>query len=226
MDAMSRLTGQVPGTLPDPLDPRPIAGWKGTAYLRNVVRNPRIIVGDFSYYDDSRGPEHFEARCVRYLFDHLDDRLVIGNFVAIAQGVQFIMNGASHPMGGFSTFPFGMFGFGVGVEPALPAPAGRGDTSIGNDVWIGREAVIMPGVTVGDGAIIGTRAVVARDVPPYAVVTGNPGRVTRLRFDAATIAQLQSIGWWNWPIAHIKAHLAAIAGADLAALQAAASRLP
>jgi virginiamycin A acetyltransferase len=210
---------------PDPADPRPIPGWKGTAYLRNVVRNPRIVAGDFSYYDDSRGPEHFEARCVRYLFDFLDDRLVIGRFVAIAQGAQFIMNGANHPMGGFSTYPFEMFGF---RQPAgrNPEPSGsRGDTVIGNDVWIAREAVIMPGVTVGDGAIIGTRAVVARDVPPYAVVVGNPGRVMRLRFDAATIAELQSIGWWNWPIAHIKAHVTAIAGADIAALRAAAREL-
>jgi virginiamycin A acetyltransferase len=213
-----------PGSaLPDPTSPRPIASWKGTAWLRNVVRNPRIVVGDFSYYDDSRGPEHFEARCVRYLFDHLDDRLVIGRFVAIAQGAQFIMNGANHPMDGFSTFPFALFGFEDGKTQHEPRR--RGDTVIGHDVWIGREAVIMPGVSIGNGAIIGTRAVVARDVPPYAVVTGNPGRVTRLRFDAPTIAQLQSIGWWNWPIAHIKAHVAAITGADLAALRDAALRL-
>jgi virginiamycin A acetyltransferase len=204
--------------LPDPDVLHPIHGWKGTAYLKQVVTNPLIEVGDFSYYDDSRGPQHFEARCVRYHFDFVGDRLIIGRFVAIAQGAQFIMNGANHPMGGFSTFPFAAFGFAPDEAGTLDGDPPRGDTIIGNDVWIGRDAVIMPGVRVGDGAIIGAHAVVARHVPPYAVVVGNPGRITRLRFDEATIARLLTIRWWDWPVDKIMANLAAIRGADIDAL--------
>ncbi len=208
--------------VPDPSIRHPIAGWKGTAYLRAVVKSPLIEVGYFSYYDDSRGPEHFEARCVRYHFDFIGDRLIIGKFVAIAQGAQFIMNGANHPMGGFSTYPFNMVGFTD--KPAFSADGltSRGDLVIGNDVWIGRDAVIMPGVTVGDGAIIGAHAVVAKDVPPYAVVVGNPGIVKHLRFDAAIISALLAIRWWDWPIETIQANVALIAGADIDALRAVA----
>ncbi len=204
--------------LPDPTAHRPVAGWKGTAFLRNVVKDPRIIVGDFSYYDDSRGPEHFEARCVRYHFDFIGDRLIIGRFAAIAQGAQFIMNGANHPMDGFSTYPFDLFGFPEGEAVPGQGMRNRGDTVIGNDVWIGRDAVIMPGVTVGDGAIIGAHAVVAKDVPPYAVVVGNPAAIRRMRFDASTIDALLAIGWWNWPVEKIRQHVTVIAGADLDAL--------
>lgn len=205
--------------LPDPLTRHPIQGWKGTAFLRAIVDHSLIEVGDYSYYDDSRGPEHFVARCVRYHFDFIGDRLIIGKFVAIAQAAQFIMNGANHPMGGFSTYPFQMFG--IEGAPNITGHAHRGDTRIGNDVWIGREAVIMPGVTIGDGAIIGTRAQVVKDVPPYAVVVGNPGRVVRTRFPDETVAALLSIAWWNWDAEKIGRNVAAIAGADIDALRAA-----
>ncbi|MCZ8375583.1 MAG: CatB-related O-acetyltransferase [Beijerinckiaceae bacterium] len=211
--------------IPDPLERYPIQGWHGTAFLRAVVNDPRIEVGDFSYYDDSRGPEHFVARSVRYHFDFVGDRLVIGRFVAIAQGAQFIMNGANHPMGGFSTFPFGTFGFVPGEPMGAEGDPPRGDTIIGNDVWIGREAVIMPGVRIGDGAIIGAHAVVARDVAPYAIVVGNPARETRRRFDSATIDALLDIRWWDWPVEMIMRHVAAIRGTDVAALRAAAGEL-
>lgn len=207
--------------LPDPLTRHPIPGWKGTAFLKAIVDHPLIEVGDYSYYDDSRGPEHFVARCVRYHFDFIGDRLVIGRFVAIAQGAQFVMNGANHPMGGFSTFPFAMFG-GDGVPGMTAGELNlRGDTVIGNDVWIGREAVVMPGVTVGDGAIIGTRAQVARDVPPYAVVVGNPARVVKMRFSPEIVAELLAIRWWDWDPDRIGRNIAAIAGADIDALRAA-----
>lgn len=211
--------------IPDPLQRNPLPGWHGTAYLRAIVNDPRIEVGDFSYYDDSRGPEHFVARCVRYHFDFVGDRLVIGRFVAIAQGAQFIMNGANHPMGGFSTFPFGTFGF-VPDEPlGAEGDPPRGDTIIGNDVWIGREAVIMPGVRVGDGAIIGAHAVVARDVAPYSIMVGNPARETRRRFDSSTIEALLEIRWWDWPVEQIMRHVAAIRGSDIAMLRAAAKEI-
>jgi virginiamycin A acetyltransferase len=205
--------------LPDPLTRHPIPGWKGTAFLKAIVDHPLIEVGDYSYYDDSRGPEHFVARCVRYHFDFIGDRLIIGRFVAIAQAAQFIMNGANHPMGGFSTYPFQMFG--IEGAPDVTAHPHRGDTVIGNDVWIGREAVIMPGVTIGDGAIIGTRAQVVKDVPPYAVVVGNPGRVVKLRFPELTVAALLNIRWWDWDAEKIARNVGAIAGADIDALRAA-----
>lgn len=203
--------------LPDPLTRHPIPGWKGTAFLKAIVDHPLIEVGDYSYYDDSRGPEHFVARCVRYHFDFIGDRLIIGKFVAIAQAAQFVMNGANHPMGGFSTYPFQMFG--IEGAPDVTGHAHRGDTVIGNDVWIGREAVIMPGITIGDGAIIGTRAQVVKDVPPYVVVVGNPGRVVRTRFPDATVAALLSIRWWDWEAEKIARNVAAIAGADIDALR-------
>jgi virginiamycin A acetyltransferase len=216
--------GQEGGpVLPDPLAARPIPGWKGTAFLKAIVDDPRVEVGEYSYYDDSRGPEHFLARCVRYHFPFVGDRLVIGRFTAIAQGVQFIMNGANHPMDGLSTVPFAMFGFGPGPQaegPAGPLGPHKGDTVIGSDVWIGREAVIMPGVRVGDGAIVGAHAVVARDVPPYGVAVGNPARVVKHRFDAATIARLLAIRWWDWPADVIARHVDLVRGRDVDALAA------
>jgi virginiamycin A acetyltransferase len=207
--------------LPDPLTRHPIPGWKGTAFLKAIVDHPLIEVGDYSYYDDSRGPEHFVARCVRYHFDFIGDRLIIGKFVAIAQGSQFIMNGANHPMTGFSTFPFAMFGLGDAEALKQAGANHRGDTVIGNDVWIGREAVIMPGVRVGDGAIIGTRAQVARGVPPYAVVVGNPGRVVRTRFAPEVVAELLAIRWWDWDADKIARNIAVIGAADIDALRSA-----
>lgn len=215
-----RIGGQ--SALPDPMTRRPIPGWKGTAFLKAIVDDPRVEVGEYSYYDDSRGPEHFLARCVRYHFPFIGDRLIIGRFVAIAQGAQFIMNGGNHPMNGLSTYPFEMFG----VVPSPQEGPHKGDTRIGNDVWIGREAVIMPGVTVGDGAIVGTRAVVSRDVPPYAIAVGNPARVVKKRFDDETIARLLAIRWWDWSADTISRNIDLIRGADLAALEAAVPGRP
>jgi virginiamycin A acetyltransferase len=206
--------------VPDQMNPKPVPTWHGTRYLKSIVTHPNIIVGDYSYYDDSRGPEHFEARCVRYLFEQVGDRLIIGKFCAIAQGVQFIMNGANHPLSGFSTFPWSSF---EGWQERAPVEwPNKGDTTIGNDVWIGREAVIMPGVTIGHGAIVGTRAVVVKDVLPYSIVAGNPGRITKKRFDEATIEALLDIAWWDWPYERIARHIPVIAGHDLTALRLAA----
>jgi virginiamycin A acetyltransferase len=205
---------------PDPLTRHPIRGWKGTAFLKAVVDHPRIEVGDYSYYDDSRGPEHFVGRCVRYHFDFIGDRLVIGRFVAIAQGAQFIMNGANHPMGGLSTYPFAPIGFGeAGGAFTADGTVSRGDTVVGNDVWIGRDAIIMPGVRIGNGAIVGTAAVVSRDVPPYAVVVGNPARITRVRFDEATVRRLLALAWWNWPADFIDRAVPALQAGDIALLE-------
>lgn len=154
---------------------------------------------------------------MHYLFPFIGDRLVIGRYCAIATGVRFIMNGGAHPEGGFSTYPFGAIPGWQGAP--MPDAASRGDTRIGHDVWIGREAMILPGVTVGDGAIIGAGAVVAGDVPPYAVVAGNPARVLRHRFPPGTVAALLELRWWDWPREQVERAVPAILGADIEALR-------
>ena len=202
---------------PHPLKHRPQLD---TAFLQSVVTAPNIQVGRYSYYHDPKGPENFQTHCVRYHFDFLGDQLKVGQFCAIATDVQFIMNGANHAMSGFSTFPFNIFmeGWEEGFDFSTITDQLRGDTVIGNDVWIGRGATIMPGVSIGHGAIIGSQAVVASDVPDYAIIVGNPGKVVRKRFDDATIRTLLEIAWWDWPIENITKAVNAIRGADLAQL--------
>ena len=214
--------------IPDPAAIHPLPHAARVVFLKSVVRAEGVEIGDYSYYDDPVAPERFYERNVLHHYPAVyGDRLVIGRFAAIAAGVKILMNGGTHAMGGFSTFPFNIFGGGWedGFDPATWAAEYRGDTVIGSDVWIGTEAVILPGVRIGDGAIIGARAVVAADVPPYAVVVGNPARVVRQRFAADVVAELLSLAWWNWPIAAITAHRQAIAGADMAALRQARKEL-
>lgn len=209
---------------PDPDDRSPMKGFAQVGYLKNFISSPNIIVGDYTYYDDPQGPQRFEDN-VLYHFDFVGDKLIIGKFCAIARDVTFIMNGANHKMSGFSTYPFEIFGNGwEKVKPDISAYPYRGDTEIGNDVWIGYRATLMPGVRVGHGAIIASRSVVTGDVPDYAIVGGNPARVIRYRFDQHTIEQLRDIAWWDWSADKITRHLDAIAGHDLAALKAAAER--
>ena len=197
-------------------------GFPQVCYIRNTVKNPQIVVGEYTYYDDPDDSENFE-RNVLYLFPFIGDRLVIGRYCAIARGVRFIMNGANHAMGGFSTYPFGIFGGGwERVTPALDALPHKGDTLIGNDVWLGYEALVMPGVRIGDGAIVAAHSVVTADVEPYTVVGGNPARVLRQRFPQEVIDALLEIRWWDWEAAHVTAHLEAIVGADLQVLRGAA----
>ena len=208
---------------PNPLDPHPMAGFPQVCFIRNTVKNPHIVVGDYTYYDDPEDSENFE-RNVLYHYPFVGDKLVIGKFCALARGVKFIMNGANHKLTGFSTYPFGIFG--QGWEAAVPAPAdlpSRGDTVVGNDVWIGYDALVMPGVKIGNGAIVAARAVVVKDVPAYAVVGGNPAQVLKSRFPPETVAALERIAWWNWPVEKVTRHLQAIVSADLTALQAAAN---
>jgi len=209
---------------PDPNAARPIPEHPRVCFLKPVVTNPLIEVGEFTYYDDPVAPERFEETCVHYHFDFIGDRLVIGRFCAIASGAAFIMNGANHPMGGFSTYPFEIFGggweaFAAGADPKAGY---RGDTIIGHDVWIGRDATFMPGVEVGHGAIVAAKSVVASDVPPYGVVAGNPARLIRMRFDDDVIDALLKVAWWDWPVETVSEQIAAIRGADLATLKRAA----
>lgn len=206
---------------PDPQNPRPMEGHPRVGFLKPLVADPQIEIGDYTYYDDPEGPEHFVAKCVLYHYPFIGDRLVIGRFCAIAAKVLFIMNGANHSMSGLTTYPFNIFGQGweEGFDPEAWADAVRGDTVVGNDVWIGYEATIMPGVTIGDGAVIAAKSVVSRDVPPYAVVAGNPARVVRQRFDDETVARLLAIGWWNWPVEKVTRNLDAIRGGSVDALE-------
>jgi virginiamycin A acetyltransferase len=215
------MEGHMHGPSPD--DPHPMKGFPQVGFLKPLVKNPRIEVGEYTYYDDPDGPEHFEARCVLYHFPFVGDKLVIGRFCALARGVKFVMNGANHKTSGFSTFPF--YVFGNGWEVVAPEPGDlpyKGDTVIGNDVWVGYDALVMPGVKVGDGAIVAARSVVTKDVPPYSVVGGNPARVVKPRFPDAVVAGLLAIRWWDWPVERITKNLTAIVGADLGALRKAA----
>lgn len=207
---------------PSPDTMYPMDGFPQICFLKNAITRPNIEIGDFTYYDDPNGIENFENN-VLYHFPFIGDRLIIGRFCAIARGVKFIMNGANHQMSGISTFPF--FIFGNGWESARPAAGElpyKGDTIIGNDVWIGYDVLIMPGVTIGDGAIIAARSVVTTDVPPYTVVGGNPAQVVRRRFDADSVRRLQSIGWWTRSPAWITKHLNEIRAGDIDALERAA----
>ena len=208
---------------PSPDDPHPMKGFPQVGFLKPLVKNPNIVVGDYSYYDDPEGPEQFEAKCVLYHFPFIGDKLIIGKFCAIGRGVKFIMNGANHPMKGFSTYPF--YIFGNGWERCSPQPEDlpyKGDTVVGNDVWIGYDSLIMPGVNIGNGAIISTRSVVTSNVTAYAIVGGNPARLIRHRFPETVVQSLQRISWWDWPVEKISDHLSSFLGADIEALSAAA----
>ena len=204
---------------PNPDNKAPMAGFPQVGYLKNFITSDNIIVGDYTYYDDPDGPERFESN-VLYHFPFIGDKLIIGKFCAIAKDVKFIMNGANHKISGFSTYPFQIFG--NGWERVIPGDGElpyKGDTEIGNDVWIGYEALVMPGVKIGNGAVIASKSVVTADVPAYSVVGGNPAKVIKYRFEESIIEALQSVAWWNWSAEKITANLEAIVGADIHALR-------
>ena len=209
---------------PNPLLPHPIAAHPCVGFLKPLVDHPQIEIGEFTYYDDPDGPEHFAERCVGHLYPFVGDRLVIGRFCALARGLQFVMNGANHAMTGFSTFPFNIFGQGweEGFDIDTIVSGLKGDTIVGNDVWIGEKAVIMPGVSIGDGAIVAAHAVVTGPVRPYEIVGGNPAKPIRRRFDDETVERLLAIAWWDWPLETIARNLNAIRGSDIDALENAA----
>ncbi len=186
------------------------SGDQKTVYLKNVITNPGIIVGDFTMYNDFvNDPRQFEKNNVLYHYPINHDRLTIGKFCSIACGAKFLFTSARHARMSLSTYPFPIFfeEWGLNVHDVTTAWDNRGDITIGNDVWIGYEAVIMSGITIGDGAIIGARAVVTRDVPPYAVMGGVPAKVLRKRFSDDVISTLLKTAWWNWPEEKIKKHI-------------------
>lgn len=198
------------GKIPDPNVIHPIAGYDKEIYVKPTVKNPNIIVGDFTYIADSEFESH-----VTHLYEWNDDKLIIGKFCQIAAGVEFVMNGANHQMNAVSTFPFFTLE-GWDMEPPsssnLPL---KGDTVIGNDVWIGQNAVILPGVHIGDGAIIGANSVVSRNVVPYNIVAGNPAKVLRKRFDDQLIELLLEFKWWNKSIEKINELIPLLTCSDL-----------
>ena len=180
----------------------PRTGDRETVYLKNVIDNPNIQIGDYTIYNDFvHDPREFLKNNVLYHYPINKDRLIIGKFCSIACGAKFLFNSANHKMASLSTYTFPLFFEEWGLEKENVAQAWdkKGDIIIGNDVWIGYEAVILSGVTIGDGAVIGCRAVVTKDVPPYTIVGGVPAKPIRKRFDEETIKELQKIKWWDWP---------------------------
>ncbi|QBI52016.1 CatB-related O-acetyltransferase [Streptomonospora litoralis] len=212
---------------PDParLHPTTRSDLDNVVFLRNQVTSEFIEVGEFTYYDDegTRGP--FESANV--LYNYGTQRLVIGRFCAIGPGVRFVMPAGQHPMAGPSTFPFTMFG-GSWTDNTLDtflAIPSNGDTVVGNDVWFGREAAVLPGVSVGDGAVIAAYSVVASDVEPYTVVGGNPAQPIRVRYGPEDVRLLREARWWDWPVELITRHAAEIMGGTPARLAEIAAEL-
>lgn len=200
-------------TIPAPTKLYPRTGDRQTIYLKNAIQNPRIEVGDFTIYNDFvNDPCDFQRNNVLYHYPVNGDRLAIGKFCSIACGARFLMNSANHAMGSLSTYPFPLFFQEWGLEKARVAEAwdNKGDIVAGSDVWIGYEAVILAGVTIGDGAVIGARAVVTKDVPPYTIVGGVPARAIRRRFPEETVEELLRLKWWDWPPERIAQNIPAI----------------
>ena len=189
----------------------PREGDRQTVYLKEVVSDPNIEVGEWTIYNDfAADPVDFERNNVLYHYPVNGDRLVIGKFCSLACGARFLFNSANHTLKSLSTYPFPIFwGEEWGIDKSEVASAwdNRGDIVVGNDVWIGYEAVIMAGVRIGDGAVIAARAGVTRDVPPYTIVGGVPAKTIRPRFDDRAAARLLELQWWNWPVEKIRANL-------------------
>lgn len=202
---------------PDPATLYPLPGYERMVFLKSYLHHPQIEVGDYTYYDDFETVANFEKN-VRYLFEFTGDRLIIGKFCMIASGVEFIMNGANHLHNAISSYPFAVFG--NGWEHAMEGKSYpyKGDTIIGNDVWLGYKSTILAGVKIGDGAIVGTGALVTKDVPPYAIVGGNPARILRYRFPEEQIARLLELRWWDWPAERITESVHLLTGNDVDAL--------
>ena len=205
----------------------PRTGDYQTIYLNAVIDNPAIAIGDYTIYNDFvHDPTQFEKNNVLYHYPINQDRLVIGNFCSIACGAKFLFNSANHSLGSLSTYTFPLFYEEWGLDKNTVGSAwdNKGDIVIGNDVWIGYEVVILAGVHIGDGAIIGARAVVTKDVAPYTIVGGVPAKEIHKRFDEKTITQLREISWWDWPFAKIQQALPLIQSGDVEGLSGLAKK--
>ena len=196
----------------------PLENYDKLCFLKNIIKNPNIIVGDYTYYDDFEDVHNFEKN-VKYHFDFTGDQLIIGKFCMIASDAKFIMNGANHLSNAISTYPFSIFG--NGWENAMEGKAypNKGNIEIGNDVWIGYNATIMAGVKIGDGAIIATNATVVSDVKPYTIVGGNPAKEIKKRFSPEIIERLLKLQWWNWDIEKITKNVQNLTDLDIDKLE-------
>lgn len=202
--------------IPNPNEVFP-SEYKTTCFIKNIIKAPNIMIGDYTYYDDNNDPTSFEEHNVLFNYPEFGDKLIIGNFCAIASGTKFIMGSANHRMTSISTYPFNIFG-GLWREHTpehLSQLPFKGDTIIGNDVWIGRESVIMPGVKIGDGAIIGAYSIITKDIPAYCIVGGNPAKVIRKRFDDDLIELLLELKWWNFEAEKLLSFLPLLCEPDL-----------
>lgn len=196
----------------------PLKDYKRLCFLKNIIQHPNIIVGDYTYYDDFEDVRNFEKN-VKYLFDFTGDKLIIGKFCMIASDVTFIMNGANHLTDAVSTYPFAIFGNGWEGSMEGKTYPYKGDTVVGNDVWMGYKATVMPGVKIGDGAIIATHSVVTKDVAPYTVVGGNPAVAIKKRFTEEQIQKLLKIRWWDWEIETITQNVQYLSTNDIEKLE-------
>lgn len=188
---------------PDKNDIFPNENIKSVCYIKNTVKNPNIIIGDYTYYSDKKDATDFESH-VTHHYSFMNDKLIIGKFCAIGEGVEFIMNGANHRINSATTYPFSiMRGGWEKTTPEIKDLPYKGDTIVGNDVWIGQNVTVLPGIKIGDGSIIGANSVVTKDVQPYTIVGGNPAKFIRNRFDENTTKHLLEIQWWNWDLQKI-----------------------
>lgn len=192
-----------------------------TCFIKNVIAAPNISVGDYTYYDDDTDPAGFERNNVLFNYPEFGDKLIIGKFCAIASGTKFIMGPANHRISSATTYPFAVFGgaWAERVPAHMDQLPRKGDTIIGNDVWIGRESVIMPGVRIGDGAVVAACSVVVKDIPPYWVAGGNPARPLKPRFDEELTALLLDFRWWDLPADRLTDWLPLLCDPDLEKLR-------
>lgn len=204
---------------PNPNELYPNPNIKSVCFIKNAITRTNIIVGDYTYYDDINGAEKFEDH-VTHHYESIGDKLIIGKFCAIAKGIEFIMNGANHRMCSVSTYPFNMMGHGwEKCTPTLDDLPLKGDTVVGNDVWIGQNVTVMPGVKIGDGAIIAANSVVVKDIPPYAIAGGNPCKVIKNRFDEELTRYLLQLKWWDWSAEKIFDNLEILCSGDLSKIK-------
>ncbi len=192
----------------------PIKGYNKLCFLKNIITKPNIIVGDYTYFSDLESVENFEKN-VKYNFDFIGDKLIIGKFCMIASDVKFIMNGANHMTRALTTYPFAIFKNGWDDAMEGKEYPYKGDINIGNDVWIGDSATITTGVTIADGAIVATNATVVKDVEPYSIVGGNPAKEIRKRFSPEKIEKLLEIKWWDWDINKITENIQNLTGNNI-----------
>ncbi len=199
----------------------PRTGDMQTVYLKAVIKDPSIKVGDYTVYNDlNSNPLLFEQNNVLYHYPINHERLIIGKFCSIASGTKFLFNCANHTLKSLSTYTFPLFyeDWDLNKSDVATAWDNKGDIVIGNDVWIGYEAIVMAGIHIGDGAIIASRAVVTKDVPPYTIVGGVPAKTIRKRFDEETVRKLEALKWWDWPLEKIRRYLPYIKNGDIKSL--------